>query len=55
MIGMACLLFCVTMICYFLQRRQERQERVEYEGGEYDAEKIETTAEEKQEKHSGHF
>lgn len=42
MIGMAVLLFCVTMTCYFLQRRQERQENVEYEGGVVDAEKIDT-------------
>lgn len=43
MIGMGCLLFCVTMVCYFLQRRQERMENVEYETEAYDAEKIEAT------------
>lgn len=43
MIGMGCLLFCVTMACYFLQRRQERLENVEYETEAYDAEKIEAT------------
>lgn len=47
MFGMGALLFVVTIACALLQRRQERMERVEYEGGIYDAEKIETSAEPK--------
>ena len=40
MVGMGAQLFVVTIICYLLQRRQERQENVEFEGGAHDAEKI---------------
>lgn len=40
MIGMGCLLFCVTIACYLLQRRQERIENVEYMGGTYNTDKL---------------
>ena len=45
MIAMGSLLLIVTMICYWLQRRQEKQEVIEYDGGRYDPDKVGIEAE----------